>query len=200
MTLTLVTNLAPASPVTVEYFNQFAETAVQAASLETLAQAFPASGLTAAPSAVSNSTTNTALLTTAAITAPTAGTAWRLKAWGVYSTPGSGPATMSWVAYSGGSAGTALATVAPVTPTVSLTTLAWEAEAEIDFYSATKAQCIGQARLMTATTANTYMFSPTATAGVTITDGSTLTLNFVFGSAVSGSSLQLLGGYAKQMV
>lgn len=200
MAIVIPANVAPASPVTYEYVGQIVESVASAAALESLAQAFPASGLSAAPAAVSNSTTNTALVSTAAITGPAAGTCWMLRAWGVYSTPASGPATMSWVAYSGGSGGTALSTIAPVTPGTSLTTLAWEAEALVNFYSSTKAQCLTRAKLMTASTASTYLFSPTATAGVTITDGSTLTLNFVFGSAVSGSSLQLLGGLAKQLV
>lgn len=193
MAITLPVNVHPASPITYEFFQQF---------IESQAQAFPSTGLTAAPAAISNSAVNTALLTTPAITAPAAGTVWELTAWGIYSSPGSAPATMSWIAYSGGSGGTALATIPAITPSVSQANDLWRAKAVIDFYSATKAQCELEVLLGTSSStdaASAYVASPTATAGVTITDGSTLTLNFVFGSAVSGSSLQLLGGYAKQV-
>ncbi len=205
MTFTLPANVAPASPVTYEWLQALMESQAQAnaqTALEaTLAQVFPATGLTAAV-AISNSGTNTALVASPAITGPAAGSVWQLEAWGIYSSPGSGPATMSWIAYSGGSAGTALATIPAITPSVSQANDLWRAVAVVDFYSATKAQAELTVQLGTSAStdaASAYVASPTATAGVTITDGSTLTLNFVFGSAVSGSALTALGGYARQI-
>lgn len=205
MTFTLPANVAPSSPVTYEWLTALMESQAQAnaqTALEaTLAQVFPATGLTTAV-AISNSATNTALVSAPAITAPAAGTTWELTAWGIYSTPGSGPATMSWIAYSGGSGGTALATIPAITPSTTLTNCLWRAKAIVGFYSATKAQCELEVLLGTSAStdaASAYVASPTATAGVTITDGSTLTLNFVFGSAVSGSALTALGGYARQV-
>jgi hypothetical protein len=184
-----------ATALTVEYANDF---------LATQAATWPSTGLTAHGTAVSNATTNTPLVSTAAITLGSgAGTVWNLKAWGIYSTPASAPATLSFICYSGGSGGTALATIVAFTPTVSMTNAIFDVEAWVDFYSATAAQCLVKAFVNTSNSVSTgtaYIAAGSSTSGTTITDGSTLTLNAVMGSAVSGSSFEGLGGYAKQTV
>jgi hypothetical protein len=190
--LVMPANISPGSPVTYEMLvDLFAQ----------LSQLDPDTGLTA-DIAISDSATNTALVTTPVLVNPAAGTVWQMEAWGIYSTPGSGPATMSWIVYSGGSGGTALATIPAITPGTTLTSCLWRATAAVDFYSATAAQC--ELTVLLGTSASTdaasaYLASPTGTTGVTITTDEALSLNFVFGSAVSGSTLTALGGYCKQL-
>ena len=190
--LEIPANVSPGSPVTYEYIVDL---------FTQLSQAFPGTGLTA-DVAISDSATNTALVSSPVLVSPAAGTVWQLEAWGIYSTPGSGPATMSWICYNGGSSGTALATIPAITPSTSLTSCLWRATAIVDFYSATAAQC--ELAVLLGTSASTdaasaYLASPTSTTGTAITTDNALSLNFVFGSAVVGSTLTALGGFAKQI-
>src|ERR1700722_17346891 len=104
MPIVLPTNVSPGSPATYEALQQFEES---------LAQATPANSLTAHGAAISNATTNTALITIPAsiVASAVAGSAYLIKSMLIVSAPASAGATLAFNAYSGGSGGTALATM-----------------------------------------------------------------------------------------
>jgi hypothetical protein len=193
--LVIPANVAPASPMTWEMGQDL---------FEQLASADNASGLTAHGTAISDATTNQALITVPApqVAALSAGNMVHLHAWGIYSTPSSGAASLEYVVYSGGSSGTSLASVTVSSPTASLTNAPWSAEAWVDVYSATAFQCELKLWLGTSATSGActaYVTCGTTAAGTTVTTGGTLSLNAVMGSAVSGSSFEALGGNWNQV-
>lgn len=198
MPIVLPPNVAPGSPVTYEFFQQFTESQDQAA-----AALHPATGLTAAGTSISDATTNTALVSVPSVTAA-AGNVWYLRASGILAAPASGMPTLAFHAYSGGSGGTVLDNFVGNTLTASLlaTFSVFDVEAWVDFWSATTAQCIVKATVSTsgsASTAAAYIAGNASATPVTVTAGASLTLNAVMGSAVSGSSFRALGGFAKQI-
>jgi hypothetical protein len=205
MPIVLPTNVAPGSPITYEFFTQFAESQQQAALDATLAEVYPATGLTVHGTSVSDATTNTALVTVpaATIAGAVAGSVFRIRAWGIFSAPASSAATLAWHCYSGGSAGTELDNFIPVAaPLASAAANLWDVETIVNFQSATLVQCILIARMATSVSstsaANEWIAgNPSATA-VTVTAGTALTLNAVMGTAVSGSSFEGVGGYWSQ--
>jgi len=198
--LTLPANIAPGSPATYEFVvDTFAQ----------LAQSFPADGLTAHGTAISDATTNTAIMTIPAanVSAAVAGSVFVMRAWGIVSTPGSAPATLAWNTYSGGSSGTALTTgsggaFVATTPTVSLASALFDVEATINFYSATTVQCIQVVRLSSSAStsaASVFLAGNNSATPVTVTANTSLTVNMVMGSAVSGSTYETVGGYWNQV-
>ena len=100
--LVLPANISPASPATYEFVvDTFSQ----------LAEDFPADGLTAAGSSISDATTNTALLTIPAANIAqqaVAGSVFYMRAAGILASPASGEPTLAFHAYSGGSSGTVL--------------------------------------------------------------------------------------------
>jgi hypothetical protein len=193
--LVLPSNIAPGSPMTWEMGQDL---------FEQLTSADNASGLSAHGTAISDATTNQALVTIGApqVAALGASNVVHFNGWGIYSTPSSGAATLSFVVYSGGSAGTALATITAFTPTASMTNTPFLLEAWVDVYSATAMQAVIKAHVGTSdsTSACTpYVSCGTTAGGTTVTTGSTLTLNAVMGTAVSGSSFEALGGSWNQV-
>jgi hypothetical protein len=194
MPITLPPNVSPGSPITMEYATQFSEA---------IAAATPANALTAHGTLVSNATTNTALVTVPAsiVAAAVAGSAFLLKATVLIVSPASAGPTLAFNGYSGGSAGTALATMTAFTPTVSLTAGMVDVEMSVTFYSATTVQCTVKATApSSASTSAAAMFlaGNASATPVTINAGNTLTLNAVMGSAVSGSSYEAIAGYYTQ--
>lgn len=194
MPIVLPVGVSPGSPATYEYVNQFAEQ---------VAAATPANALTAHGAAISNATTNTALVTVpASITAgATAGSVFLLKAGLVISAPASAGATLAFNAYSGGSGGTALATMTAFTPTASLSSALCDLEMWVTFWSVTTVQCLVKATISSSTTtaaASLFLAGNASATPVTVTASNTLTLNAVMGSAVSGSSYEAISGYYTQ--
>lgn len=194
MAFTLPANVAPTSPVTYEWLQ---------ALMESQAQENPANGLVAAGTSISNATTNSPLVVTpGVIAAPAPGSVYLLKAWGIVSAPASSMATLSFICYSGGSGGTALATVVAFQPTASLASGLFEVEAYVGVISSTKYSCNMRGSIASSTSTSTcteFAAGPTATAGTTVVDSNTLGINAVMGTAVSGSSFQVLGGFTRQM-
>lgn len=193
-------NISPGSPATYEQMvDLFAQ----------IAEAFPATGLTAHGAAISNAITNTAIMTipAASVSAAVAGSVFYMRAWGIVSTPGSAPATLAWNTYSGGSGGTALTTgsggaFVATTPTVSLASALFDVESTIEFYSTTTVQCIQVVRLSNSasvSTAAVYLAGNNSATPVTVTANTSLTVNMVMGSAVSGSTYETVGGYWNQV-
>lgn len=190
MPLSNVINVDPATPVTLEMMEQYA-------------QILGADGITGALSAISDATTNQALVTVpaAAIAGAVAGSVFYLHAFGITSMPASAPPTLAFDAYSGGSAGTALATMTAFTPTVSLAAALWDVEAWVTFYSTTTAQALVKASIASSTStaaANTYLAGSNSATPVTVPANTPLTLNAVMGSAVASSSFQGLAGFWSQ--
>jgi hypothetical protein len=195
-TLTLPANIAPGSPATYEFVvDQFAQ----------LAEAYPADGLTAHGTAVSDATTNTALVTVPASNVTNqavAGSVFYLRAYGIVSAPSSAGATLAFNGYSGGSGGTALATMTAFTPTASLSSALFDVEMWVNFYSTVLAQCLVRAAISSSTStaaAAVYLAGNNSATAVTVTAGSSLTLNAVMGSAVSGSTYEAVAGYWNQV-
>ena len=199
--LVLPANIAPASPATYEFVvDSFAQ----------LAEAFPADGLTAHGTAISDATTNTAIMTIPAanVSAAVAGSVFYMRAWGIVSTPASSAATLAWNTYSGGSSGTALTTgtegafVAIAAPTASLVNGLFDVEATINFYSTTAVQCIQVVRLASSTTtsaANVYLAGNNSATAVTrdgehVADG-----QHGDGLRRLGSTYEAVGGYWNQV-
>lgn len=194
MPIVLPANVSPGSPATYEYVNQFAEL---------LTAAVPADALTSHGTAISDATTNTALITVPAniVANAVAGSVLLLKAGLIISAPASAGATLAFNGYSGGSGGTALATMTAFTPTASLASALCDLEMWVSFYSTTTVQCLLKATISSSTTtaaASVYLAGNNSATPVTITAGSTITLNAVMGSAVSGSSYEAISGYYTQ--
>jgi len=200
MTFTLPSNVAPSSPVTFEWL-----TALMESQAQEQAALFPATGLTAHGTAVSDATTNTALVTVPAanvLAGAVAGSVFYLRAYGIVSAPASAGATLAFNGYSGGSGGTALATMTAFTPTASLSSALFDVEMWVNFYSATTAQALVKAAISSSTStaaAALYLAGNNSATPVTITAGASLTLNAVMGSAVSGSSFEAVAGYWDQV-
>jgi hypothetical protein len=196
MPIVLPVGVSPGSPVTYEFLTQL---------MESQAQATPADAITAHGALVSNATTNTALVTVPAsvVANAVAGSAFLLKASVLLVTPASAPATLAFNGYSGGSGGTALATMTAFTPTVSLAAALADLEMLVTFWSATTVQCTVRAMVQNAVTASAstalgYVAGNASATPVTVTAGNPLTLNAVMGSAVSGSSFEAVQGYYTQ--
>lgn len=198
--LVLPGNIAPGSPATYEFVvDTFSQ----------LAEGFPATGLTAHGAAISDATTNTAIMTVPSqnVNAAVAGSVFVLRAWGIVSAPASGQATLAWNTYSGGSSGTALTTgsggaFVATTPTASLASALFDVEATVEFYSTTTVQCIQVVRLSSSTStsaASVFLAGNNSATPVTITANNSLTINLVMGSAVSGSTYEAVGGYWNQV-
>lgn len=159
-------------------------------------------GITSAVT-VANTTTETALLALSIPAAdPVAGAVYRMRGWGVYSTTGT--PTLAFNSYYGGLTGTAIASVPAITTGSGLTNALFKIDAELVFYSTTKAQ--GFIQLMLGTSASTdaasgYVASPSSTAGVTVavTTAKAFTLSAVWGTASASNTLSLLGGYAERI-
>lgn len=198
--LVLPSNVAPGSPVTYEFFQDFIESQAQDAATEN-----PALGYSAAGANVSNATTNTALVTVpAANVAATAvaGSVFYLRSYGIFSAPSSAQATLAFNGYSGGSGGTALATMTAFTPTASASSALFDAEMWVSFYSATTAQAVVVARASSSNSTAaglTFLAGNNSATPVTVSAGASLTLNAVMGSAVSGSIYRGLAGYWTQV-
>jgi hypothetical protein len=131
-----------------------------------------------------------------------AGSVFYLKATGILTMPASGMPTLAFNCYSGGSGGTALATMTAFTPTASLAAALFDVEAFITFYSATTAQALVNASVSSSAStaaANTYLAGNNSATAVTVTAGQTLSLNAVMGSAVSASSFQCVAGFYAQV-
>lgn len=194
--LVLPGNIAPSSPATYEFVvDTFAQ----------LSEDFPADGLTVHGAAISNATTNTAMVT---VPSPTiaaqavAGSVFYLRAYGIVSAPSSAGATLAFNGYSGGSAGTALATMTAFTPTASLSSALFDVEMWVNFYSTTLAQALVRAAISSSTTtaaASVYLAGNNSATAVTVTAPNSLTLNAVMGSAVSGSTYEAVAGYWNQV-
>lgn len=198
MTFTIPPNVSPTTPVTYEWLTDY---------IESQAQADPATGLTSHGTAVSDATTNTALVTVPAATIAAdavAGSIFMMRASGILASPSSGDPTLAFHAYSGGSGGTVLDNFVGNTLTASLvaTFSMFDVEAWVNFYSTTTVQCIVKATVSTSGTASTsavYIGGNASATPVTVTAGNSLTLNAVMGSAVSGSSYEAVGGFWKQL-
>jgi hypothetical protein len=198
--LVLPANISPGSPATYEFVvDTFSQ----------LAESYPASGLTAHGAAISNATTNTAIMTIPAanVSAAVAGSCFVMRCWGIVSSPASSAATLAWNTYSGGSGGTALTTGSQgafdaFQPTASLSSALFDVEAVVNFYSTTTVQCIQVARISSSTStsaANSYLAGNNSATPVTVTANTGLTINLVMGSAVSGSTYEAVGGYWNQV-
>lgn len=194
MPIVLPPNVSPGSPVTFEFLTQL---------MQSQAQAYPASAITAHGTLVSNAATNTALVTVpaSAVANAVAGSAFLLKSTVLITSPASAPATLAFNGYSGGSGGTALATMAAITPAVSLTAGLVDLEMLVTFWSPATVQCT--VRALVSSSASTSAALPfiagnASATPVTIPLGNTLTLNAVMGSGVSGSSYECIAGYYTQ--
>jgi len=193
-TLVLPPGVSGASPISYDFFQQY---------IESVAEADNASALVTHGTAISNATTNTALITVPAgnVAMAVAGSAFLLKATVLIVTPASGPATLAFNGYSGGSGGTALATMTAFTPTVSLTAGIVDLEMLVSFWSATTVQCTVRALVNNSASASTslaYVAGTASATPTTVTAGTSLTLNAVMGSAVSGSSYEAIAGFWTQ--
>lgn len=186
--------VAPGSPASIQYV------ADQVANVPVLA----ADGLTAHGTAVSDATTNTALVTVPISEIQTAvgGSVYFLRASGIISAPASAGATLEFNGYSGGSGGTALATMVAMTPTASASSVLFDVEMWVNFYSTTTAQAIVKATISSSNStsaAAVFLAGNASATPVTVTVNSTLTLNAVMSSAVSGSSYESIAGYWSQV-
>lgn len=196
MTFLLPANVAPGSPVTYEWLNDY-----QAS----LAELDPADGYQAAGTNISDATTNTALVTVPAVNVnanAVAGSIFYLRSYGIVSAPSSAGATLAFNGYSNGSGGTAIATMTAFTPTASLSSALYDAEMWVNFYSTTTVQCLVRLAISSSTTtaaAAVYLAGNNSATPTTITAGNTLTLNAVMGSAVSGSIYRSVAGYWDQV-
>lgn len=206
MTFTLPSNVTPADPVTYEYLQDYMESQVQAAALETIAAALPATGLTAAGTSISDAVTNEALLTVPAanVAAAVAGSVFYLHAWGIAASPSTGEPTLAFHVYSGGSSGTVLDNYAGVALSASLNAAdsLFDVEAWVEFYTATTVQAVIKATVSTSAStpaSATYIAGNASATPVTVTADESLTLNAVMGSAVASSSFQGVGGFWKQL-
>jgi hypothetical protein len=187
----------PSTPITREYAADF---------LATQSQILPSDGLTAAGTAISNATTNQALVTVpaSATALAVAGSVFRLHAWGLYTMPASAMPTLCWHTYSGGSAGTVLDNmIAVAAPLASAAANLWNVEATVSFYSTVAVQVIQKAEMQTSVSTtsagNIWLAGNASATAVTVTASATLTLNAVMGSAVSASSFQVAAGYWEQI-
>lgn len=194
--LVLPANIAPSSPATYEFVvDTFAQ----------LAQDFPADGLTAAGASVSDAVTNTALVTVPAANVAqqaVAGSVFYLRAYGIVSMPATGMPTLAFNGYSGGSGGTALATMTAFTPTASLAAALFDVDMWVSFYSATLAQALVRAAISSSAStaaASVFLAGNNSATAITVTAGHSLTLNAVMGSAVASSSFQAVAGYWNQV-
>jgi hypothetical protein len=190
--LTIAQGADPAGPASLQYV------------ADQLATLLPADGPTSHGTAISDATTNTALTTVPAanVLPAVGGSIFYLRAYGIVSAPASAMATLAFNGYSGGSAGTALATMTAFSPTASLSAALFDAEMWVNFYSATTAQALVKLSISSSTTtaaAAVYLAGNNSATPVTVTAGSSLTLNAVMGSAVSGSSYESLGAYWDQI-
>lgn len=195
MPLVLPPNVDPASPVTFQYLGQ-------------LIPSLNADGLTAAGSSIGNATTNAALVTVPSnviTNSAVAGSVFHLRASGILASPASGEPTLAFHAYSGGSGGTVLDNYVGVALSASLlaTFSMFDVEAWVSFYSTTTVQALVRATVSSsgsASTSATYLAGNASATAVTVTAGSSLTLNAVFGSAVASSSFQSVAGFYTQLV
>lgn len=188
--LEMPANISPASPATYEQMVDL---------FEQIASANDGSGLTAHGAAISNATTNQPLVTVpwSAIQSLGAGNVIELKSYGIVSAPASAGATLAFNGYSGGSGGTALATMTAFTPTASLAAALFDVYMRVSFYSATTVQCIIRAVISSSTSTaagSAFLAGNNSATPVTITQGNAISLNAVMGSAVSGSSFEALDG------
>jgi hypothetical protein len=192
--LVLPANIAPGSPMTWEMGQDL---------FEQLAGADNASGLTAHGTAISDATTNQALISvpSSVISGAAAGNVFTLAASLLLSAPSSGAATVTLEGYSGGSSGTSLGSLA-FTPTASAASALAEVMMRVNFYSATTAQCIIRATVSSSNStsaAAAYLGGNASATPVTMTKGQSLTLNALMGSAVSGSIFEQIDGYWGQV-
>ena len=133
------------------------------------------------------------------------GMRWRLTAYGILSTPGSGTATLNIGFYYGGfSSGTALVTSGVFTPTSSLSSAWWRAQAELEVRtigSSGTTWTQGSIDIPTSATALTrqQMSGTAQTATINTTTNSTLTCGAVWGSAVVGDTITCEGFILEQL-
>jgi hypothetical protein len=206
MAFTIEPGVSPSSPVTYEWLQAYEESQASDAATQaldaTLAQVYPATGLTAHGAAISDATTNTALVTVPAsniLATAVAGSIFYLRAYGITSQPASSGATLAFNGYSGG---TALATMTGIAAVNSAAAALFDVEMWVNFYSATTVQCLVRAAISSSNStaaAAVYLAGNNSATPVTVTAGTSLTLNAVMGSAVSGSSYEAVAGYWNQV-
>ena len=147
---------------------------------------------------VANTTTATAL-TSFSVPAndPSAGSVYRLRGYGVYSTTGTPTLALalSW-------GGTSIASVPGITLPSSVTSAAFSYEAELVFHSSTTA--VGMLRVLidtskTTDAASTYVGASSSAVTVTTSSTEALTVPVTWGTASSANTISLVGGSVERI-
>jgi hypothetical protein len=120
--------------------------------------------------------------------------------WGAYSdtsTP-----TLAWGARLGGVAGTSLATIAATTLGSGVSNLAWLAEMDVNFLSATTAQAYLKVLLGTSNSTNattTLTSTPSSATTVSLSTAKALVLTVTWSASSSSNTISLLAGYSMRI-
>jgi len=162
----------------------------------------PGSLLTAAGTAVASTASETELAF-AAIPAGdvVAGSAWLLKAGGVYSDTGT--PTLAFGLRLGGAAGTSIATIAATTLGSGVSNLSWAAELVLVFYDTTHAvgHMLVDLGTSNSTNATTRLTSTSGNAGVAVTTATAkhLSLTATWGASSSSNTISPMWQYGMRL-
>jgi hypothetical protein len=126
---------------------------------------------------------------------------YRLRGWGVYSwvsTP-----TIQFTARLGGVAGTLLAQIPAFTLGTAQTNAPFEFEVVANFLSATTVQTLLSVSLTSATASDAasppFVATPTSATTISLSTAKVLQLDVTWGTAASGNTISLLGGFTERV-
>jgi hypothetical protein len=192
------TPAAPAGAVSV-YSSGGKPSAINPQGLVTTLGGSVGGGLTAAPAAITTTTSET-VLASLPIPAndPAASAVYKMTGWGVFSSTGT-PGNTVFTLRLGGVAGTSLVATANIALTASLTNAQFELEAFLNFYSPTSVQAVIKLLLNTAAAGAATSILAAATAAVTVATSTAKTWVTTITPGASGNSIQLLGGWGDRI-
>jgi hypothetical protein len=130
---------------------------------------------------------------------PTAGSVYRLEAWGVFSSTGT--PTIAFTSRLGGTAGTSLAAL-PAFTLAALTSAPWRVRAVLNFLSATTAQCLLEVDLDSSASTDVsgrFISTPTAAVTVSVSTAKVWQVDVTWGTAATGNTISLLGAYSERV-
>lgn len=126
---------------------------------------------------------------------------YRLRGWGVYSWTGT--PTIQFTARLGGVAGTLLAQIPAFTLGTAQTNAPFEFEVLANFLSATTVQTLLSVSLTSATASDAasppFVATPTSATTISLSTAKVLQLDVTWGTAASGNTISLLGGFTERV-
>jgi len=130
---------------------------------------------------------------------PVAGAVYRMEAWGVFSSTST--PTIAFTSRLGGTAGTSLAAL-PAFTLAALTSAPWRVRAVLNYLSATTAQCLLEVDLDSSSSSDVsgrFIATPTAAVTVSNATAKVFQIDVTWGTAATGNTLSLLGGYSERV-